>query len=116
MEASTAAYLRFATGNPGLYRLMFSADAGEPADVHLDERALATCQPLIELLERGQAEGVLRQRDIDGQMAACWGLTHGLALLTIDGILLPEKSAPMRSTTLLQRSWRVWPACRCWEA
>ncbi|WEF24749.1 TetR/AcrR family transcriptional regulator [Paracoccus sp. S3-43] len=85
------AYIRFATTNPGLYRLMFSADAGKPADVHLDERALAACEPLIELLERGQAEGALRRREVRGQMAACWGQMHGLALLTIDGILLPEK-------------------------
>lgn len=85
------AYIRFATTNPGLYRLMFSADAGKPSDVHLNERALAACEPLIALLERGQAVGLLRQRDVRGQMAACWGQMHGLALLTIDGILLPEK-------------------------
>lgn len=85
------AYIGFATTNPGLYRLMFSADAGKPADVHLDVRALAACEPLIELLERGQAEGSLRQRGVRGQMAACWGQMHGLALLTLDGILLPEK-------------------------
>ncbi|RWR04118.1 TetR/AcrR family transcriptional regulator [Paenirhodobacter populi] len=86
------AYMRFATANPGLYRLMFSADAGrQPADVHLDERALAACEPLIALLMRGQAEGALRPRDVRGQMAACWGQMHGLALLTIDGLLLPEK-------------------------
>lgn len=88
------AYIRFATTNAGLYRLMFSADAGNPADVHLSERALAACGPLIDLLERGQAEGVLRRRDVRGQMAACWGQIHGVALLTIDGILLPEKVGP----------------------
>lgn len=89
--AMAHAYLRFARSNPGLYRLMFSADAGRPADVHLDERALAACEPLMELLVRGQATGALRHREARGQMAACWGMIHGLSLLALDGILLPEK-------------------------
>lgn len=92
--AMARAYVRFGTSNPALYRLMFSADAGKPADVHMDERALAAFRLVIELLERGQSEGVLRKHDLRGQATACWAQLHGITLLTIDGLLLPEKVGP----------------------
>jgi AcrR family transcriptional regulator len=92
--AVARAYVRFGTSNPALYRLMFSADAGKAADVHLSERALAAFGVVIELLERGQTKGLLRKRDVRGQAAACWAQMHGITLLTIDGLLLPEKVGP----------------------
>ena len=88
------AYVRFGTSNPGLYRLMFSGEAGKPVDVHLSERALAALGVLIGLLERGQANGVLRKRDVRGQAAACLAQLHGITMLAIDGLLLPEKVGP----------------------
>lgn len=84
-------YMRFASTNPGLYRLMFSTDTGSVPDIHMNDRALSALGVLVELLEFGQAEGQLRKRDVRGQAAACWALMHGLALLHIDGLLLPEK-------------------------
>lgn len=92
--AVARAYIRFGTANPALYRLMFSAEAGKAADVHLNERALAAFGVLIELLERGQAQGIFRKRDVRGQAAACWAQMHGVTLLTIDGLFLPEKVGP----------------------
>jgi hypothetical protein len=92
--AAARAYVRFGTTNPALYRLMFSADAGKAAEMHLNERALAAFAVLTELLERGQAEGYLRKRDVRGQAAACWAQIHGLTMLTIDGLLLPAKVGP----------------------
>lgn len=92
--AMAGAYVRFGVSNPALYRLMFSADAGKAADVHLSERALAAFGVLIELLKRGQTDGVLRKRDVRGQAAACWAQMHGITMLTIDGLLLPEKVGP----------------------
>jgi hypothetical protein len=93
--AMARAYVRFGTSNPALYRLMFNVDAdNKPADVHLNERALAAFGSLIELLQRGQADGVLRRRDVRGQATACWAQLHGITLLTIDGLLLPEKVGP----------------------
>lgn len=92
--AIAQAYLDFGKSNPALYRLMFSAEAGKAADVHLNERALAAFGVLIALLERGQSEGKLRNRDVRGQATACWAEMHGVTLLTIDGLLLPEKVGP----------------------
>jgi len=92
--AVARSYIRFGTSNPALYRLMFSEDAGKAGDVHLSGRALAAFGVLIELLERGQITGTLRKRDVRGQAAACWAQMHGITLLTIDGLLLPEKLGP----------------------
>ncbi|MFT8276376.1 TetR/AcrR family transcriptional regulator [Kerstersia gyiorum] len=92
--AMAQGYICFATTNPGLYRLMFSADAGSGTEIHLSERALSTLGILVDLLERGQADGQLRPGDVRAQVAACWAMVHGLALLSMDGLLLPEKVGP----------------------
>ena len=94
LVAIARAYVRFGTANPALYRLMFSAKTEKTAEVHLNERAIAAFGVVIELLKRGQAEGVLRKRDVRGQGAGCWAQVHGITLLTIDGLLLSEKVGP----------------------
>lgn len=88
------AYVGFGTSNPALYRLMFGADADKVANIHSGERALAAFGVMLETLERGQMDGVLRKRPIQGQAAACWALVHGLTMLAIGGLLLPEKVGP----------------------
>ena len=91
------AYVAFGTDNPALYRLMFSAEEGKTVGMHLNERALAVFDILLEILQRGQAAGSIRKRPIKGQAAAGWGLIHGMTMLAIDGLLMPEKvgSAPL---------------------
>lgn len=84
-------YMQFAVNNSGLYRLMFSTDTQSNSELHLSDRALSALGVFVELLERGQKEGKLRKRDVRGQVAACWALMHGFAMLNIDGMLLPEK-------------------------
>jgi AcrR family transcriptional regulator len=88
------AYVTFGTDNPALYRLMFSAEEGKTVGMHLSERALAVFNVALEILLRGQAAGGIRKRPVEGQAAACWGLVHGLTLLAIDGLLIPEKVGP----------------------
>jgi AcrR family transcriptional regulator len=104
--AVTTAYVEFGVSNPALYRLMFSADAGTPSEVHLNERALSGFAVMLDFLERGQREGRLRKRPVRGQAAACWAQIHGLTMLMIDGLLLPEKVGPdaldAAITTLLE--------------
>ncbi|MBY5367016.1 TetR/AcrR family transcriptional regulator [Rhizobium leguminosarum] len=91
------AYVAFGTNNPALYRLMFSAGEEKVAGLHLNERALAVFDVALEILRRGQAAGSIRKRPIEGQAAAWWGLIHGMTMLAIDGLLVPEKvgSAPL---------------------
>ena len=89
--STSQAYLDFGRDNPALYRLMFGGEIGKMANVHLDKRALGAFEVLIDLLERGQAAGLLRKRPVRGQAAACWSQLHGLTMLMLDGLLLPEK-------------------------
>lgn len=84
-------YLGFGSANPALYKLMFGAEAGEASTVHLNERALAAFEIVVDVLEGGQKAGWVRKRPARGQAAACWALLHGLAMLSIDGLLLQEK-------------------------
>jgi AcrR family transcriptional regulator len=83
------AYVRFGEAHPNLYRLMFSQDVRR--DTHLNARALGAFGVLLELLERGQEEGVLRRRRLQSQAAACWAEVHGITMLVIDGLFVPEK-------------------------
>ena len=85
------AYIAFALQNPALYRLMFSAEEGRSAGLHLSDSALGVFDVTLDLLRRGQAAGVIRDRPIQGQAAACWAMLHGIAMLAIDGLLVPEK-------------------------
>ncbi|MER8694091.1 TetR/AcrR family transcriptional regulator [Mesorhizobium opportunistum] len=91
------AYVAFGTDNPALYRLMFSAGEEKAAGVHLNERALAVFDVAREILRCGQDAGSIRKRALEGQAAAWWGLIHGMTMLAIDGLLVPEKvgSAPL---------------------
>jgi AcrR family transcriptional regulator len=91
------AYVAFGTDNPALYRLMFSAEEGKAVGMHLNERALAVFDVVLEILRRGQAAGSIRKRPIEDQAAAAWGLVHGMTMLAIDGLLVPGKvgSAPL---------------------
>lgn len=94
MLAMADCYMAFARDNVGLYRLMFGSGAHALPRIHLTERAMSALEVLTALLARGQAAGLLRQGDVRGQAAACWALMHGLALLELDGLLLPEKVGP----------------------
>lgn len=100
------AYLAFGKANPALYRLMFGAEAGAASDVHLNERALGAFGIVVDGLGRGQQAGLVQKRPVRGQAAACWALLHGLTMLEIDGLLLPEKVGedPIEAalTTLLE--------------
>lgn len=97
--AGAGAYIAFGVNNPSLYRLMFSSDAGDPDVAHLSERALAAFGVLLDLLERGQQSGAFKRRPLQGQAAACWAQLHGITMLSIEGLLLPEKvgSAPVQA-------------------
>jgi AcrR family transcriptional regulator len=83
------AYIRFGADHPGLYKLMYSTEAG--GAVPLSERALGAYSVLLDALTRGQKSGELRKRSLRGQAAACWAEVHGIAMLLIDGWFLPEQ-------------------------
>lgn len=89
--AAADAYIAFGMRHPSLYRLMFSREVGDVASAHLSERAMAVMDQLLNLLSRGQEAGVFQRQPLPGLVAACWAQVHGLTLLNIEGLLLPEK-------------------------
>jgi AcrR family transcriptional regulator len=89
--AAAGAYIDFGQTNPALYRLMFSADLGNPSAVHLSERAMSAIGVLYDLIDRGQRMQVFKSKQLQGQAAGSWALLHGITMLSIDGLLLSEK-------------------------
>lgn len=92
--AGAQACIAFAQHNPGLYRLMFSADADKAADPRLHEAAMATFGVLWRLLQEGQQDGSFRPAALTALAAASWAQVHGLAMLAMNGQLLEEKVGP----------------------
>lgn len=85
------AYVDFGIANPALYSLMFGAESRNQCDVHLDENAISVFDTVVDVLGRGQSDGVFRRRPVRDHATACWSLLHGMTMLAIDGLLLPEK-------------------------
>lgn len=85
------AYIHFATENPSLYRLMFSADVSKAAFPNLDEAGAGAFAVLLGVIERGQGNGAFKKQPLRSQAAATWALMHGFSMLAMDGQLLPEK-------------------------
>lgn len=88
LVAQGVAYMRFATGNAALYRLIF----GPERLVHYPEleNALAAAYGVL-------AARVAKTVNGDGaeeKSLACWCLMHGLASLAIDTRLPPNGGAP----------------------
>lgn len=75
------AYVRFALGRPGLFRVMFA----EQCDSSNAERVAA-----VEAIQ-GYLDSIVRQAfpdsDQEAMAIAVWGLVHGLAFLHLDGKL-----------------------------
>lgn len=97
--ALAGAYIAFGEKNPSRYRLMFSSEAGAPHMAHLSERAMSSLLLLKDLLTRGTATGEFRPQPLPEQVAACWAQVHGITMLSIEGLLFPEKvgSSPIKT-------------------
>ncbi|SDT09395.1 transcriptional regulator, TetR family [Halopseudomonas xinjiangensis] len=76
------AYVEFATGNPSLYKLMFSPGLDRTKPESLAEAARSA----FELL---QTQSGSSERDQSGTLAA-WSLVHGLSQLLIDRLVSDE--------------------------
>ncbi|MEI6418803.1 MAG: TetR/AcrR family transcriptional regulator, partial [Sphingomonadales bacterium] len=88
LEAGSAAYVRFARDNPGLYRLMKSAElADRSAHPDLASAAAEPGASLARLLAALAAAGRLGDTRPAEAAALLWAMVHGLALLSLDGYL-----------------------------
>jgi len=87
-DAMGEAYLRFAVAHPSHYRVMFGRFVESGArDPELIEEAAAAFQALVDALVELQREGQARKDDPQMLARFVWSVTHGIAMLVIDGQL-----------------------------
>lgn len=80
-------YVRFATGNPQLFEVMFRADAIDIADPRLYQASEAAYALLTSTIERCRADGRLHGRPAEVVAVSAWSIVHGLSALWISGRL-----------------------------
>jgi AcrR family transcriptional regulator len=84
VEAVSRAYVDFALRHPAYFQVMFRADA-VPLEKHPEarQRASAAFGGLAAQIDKAFADKSAAERQT--LVFACWGLTHGLATLMLDG-------------------------------
>jgi AcrR family transcriptional regulator len=106
-QAMGAAYVQFAVTHPSHYRVMFGADIFGVEHAELSTEGAGAFQVLVDALTELQAQDLAR-RDDPRQMALfVWAVTHGVAMLAIDGRLGPEASAVDGLTRYMTERVRV---------
>jgi len=83
-------YIRFATTEPGVFRLMFTWSGDEKDDETLE--LLGDSKFEVVQMEVAKCHGRTEITDIDRQKAfMLWSFVHGLSFLSIDGKLTKDK-------------------------
>ncbi len=89
--AAAKAYVHFATANPSLYRLMFSADVDKAAFPAAERSRCRRVRRAARHPGARPAERRLQEAAGARPGRRHWALVHGFTMLAIDGQLLPEK-------------------------
>ncbi|MGH2940792.1 MAG: TetR/AcrR family transcriptional regulator [Solirubrobacterales bacterium] len=89
LEATAAAYIRFATANPALLDLMFASKQRMQPSLHDSmERAFAV---MIELVLQGQTIGRVQPGDPERVGLVLFSTIQGIAALLTAGLIEPEQ-------------------------
>ena len=91
-DAMGVAYVHFALTHPSHYRVMFGGVAAKhearPDPDGADESTDAF-QVLVDAIVAEQAAGRVRREDPQTLALYIWAMVHGVAMLALDGLLLP---------------------------
>lgn len=79
------AYLRFALAHPGQFRVMFGAEAAADPAVRSAEAAVFALA--VNEIASAQRQGLIAPGDPQEMALLAWSTAHGLAVLTIDGLV-----------------------------
>lgn len=79
------AYLRFALAHPGQFRVMFGAEAAADPAVRSAEAAVFALA--VNEIASAQRQGLIAPGDPQELALLAWSTAHGLAVLTIDGLV-----------------------------
>jgi AcrR family transcriptional regulator len=86
LQATAAAYVRFATDDAALLELMFAGKHGEHSTA-LDEAANRAFAVMLELINQGQAEGVLEPGPSERVGLVLFATIQGIAALVTGGMI-----------------------------
>jgi AcrR family transcriptional regulator len=89
LRATGAAYIRFASEDPALLELMFAGKHRDDAEA-LQEAAERAFSVMLELIARGQAEGLIEPGDPERVGFVLFATIQGIASLLASG-MLPEE-------------------------
>jgi AcrR family transcriptional regulator len=90
LRAATTAYVHFAIRDSALLELMFAGKHRDGATA-LQQAAEQGFSVLLELINQGQAEGLLEPGDPERVGLVLFATVHGLAALVIAAIVRPEQ-------------------------
>ncbi len=90
LQATAAAYVRFATGDAALLELMFAGKHGEQTGA-LHEAAERAFSVMLELIEQGQAEGALERGEPERVGLVLFATIQGIAALVTGGMVDAER-------------------------
>lgn len=106
LPALGQAYVRFATANPGLFRLMFGGGIGK--DAHPDlQTAAQRAFAVLRTVAAGDGAASPREAAI-----GAWALVHGLAHLVVDGQLADDLREDAADGRLLEKITRAFGSRR----
>ena len=90
LEATAAAYIRFATADPALLELMFAAKHRDSRP-NLHEAMERAFSVMLELIQQGQAAGLLEPGDPENVGLVLFSTIQGIAGLLTAGMIVPEQ-------------------------
>ena len=90
LQATAAAYVRFATRDAALLELMFAGKHREESGT-LHEAADRAFSVMLELIRQGQADGALEAGEPERIGRVLFATIHGIAALVSGGMLDPEQ-------------------------
>jgi AcrR family transcriptional regulator len=104
-RAMGRAYVRFAVDNSAHYRVMFGGFFAPDCDHDpaLDAEGAGAFQALVDALAALQAEGLVRDDDVELMASHVWALVHGIAMLAIDGQVSGEGAVEALTRYALDR-------------
>ena len=87
-EALCLAYVKFAAEYPDRFQMMFGADL-PPKSKHpeLQSASDGSYQRLVRVVSECQEQGLLREGDSEALALTGWSMSHGLAVLIVEGQL-----------------------------
>lgn len=99
LQATAAAYVRFATSDAALLELMFASKHGAPSGALHDaaERAFGV---MFELIQQGQAEGAIERGEPERVGLVLFATIHGVAALVTAGMVDPGRLDELTSDAI----------------